>query len=209
MYFKNLVLLGVISGTALAGRADLRVSVGIGVPVAPAPVVVVREAPPQPYVERPSASPGPDYFWVEGHWDREHDHWIWRHGHWDRRPRREAVWETGHWVPREGGYVWVEGRWVTPEAPPPPPPVVVQEAPRAPEGPEMVVESAPPAPYTEVVPMSPGSDYIWLGGHWAWQGHWVWIHGHYDHRPRHDARWSEGRWDHRSTGWVWIEGRWR
>jgi hypothetical protein len=37
--------------------------------------------------------------------------------------------------------------------------------------------SALPAPLAEVVPVSPGSGYIWVPGSWVWENGWVWLRG--------------------------------
>jgi len=190
MYFKKLMLVGAVSGAALAARAQIHLSVGIGVPVGP--VVVVREAPPAPRYEDRSPPPGPDFFWVEGRWSRDRDQWIWIRGHWDHRPRPEAVWVAGHWDQRHDGWVWVDGRWDD------------RGPPR-----EVIVQERPPEPFREEIPPPPGPDFFWVRGHWSWHDRWIWTHGHYDRRPRHDAEWSEGRYEHRPEGWIWVEGRWR
>jgi hypothetical protein len=71
--------------------------------------------------------------------------------------------------------------------PPPPPPQV--------EGP-------PPAP--------PGARYVWVPGHWHWDGvRYIWRRGHYVIR---EAGWHEfvpGHWAQRGAGWVWIPDGWR
>ena len=42
----------------------------------------------------------------------------------------------------------------------------------------VVVTEAPPAPQTEVIPVAPGPDYVWVGGYWVRQGpRWVWAPG--------------------------------
>jgi hypothetical protein len=200
MYLKKLLLLGAFSGAALATRADVRVSIGLP------GILVVHEAPPAPRYEDRGPQPGPDFFWVEGRWSRDRDHWVWIRGHWDRRPRPEAVWVAGHWDRRDDGWVWIDGHWVDRDdrdhhadrddhyAPPPPPPVVDQDR--------------PPEAYREDIPPPPGPDFFWVRGHWIWHDRWVWFHGHYEHR-RHDRDWHEGRYEHRPEGWIWIEGDWR
>jgi hypothetical protein len=46
-------------------------------------------------------------------------------------------------------------------------------------------EVAPPAPVVEVQPVSPGADYVWIGGSWVWGGHkWEWEKGRWE-RPPH------------------------
>jgi hypothetical protein len=67
----------------------------------------------------------------------------------------------------------------------------------------------PPPPETEVVPASPGPDYVWLGGYHRWDGHrYVWVRGRYDRRPHPNARWSAAHWEKRGRGHVWVEARW-
>jgi hypothetical protein len=89
------------------------------------------------------------------------------------------------------------------QAGPPPPPPPQQE---------VVVESEPPPPpppEQEVVPASPGADYIWIGGYHRWDGHhYVWTKGRYDRRPHANARWNAAHWEARGRGHVWVEGRW-
>jgi hypothetical protein len=74
--------------------------------------VVAPEAPPAAIIETVPVAPGPDYFWISGHWHWNHG-WVWLGGHYDRHPHYHegAGWEAGHWDHRGGNYVWVEGRW--------------------------------------------------------------------------------------------------
>jgi len=95
------------------------------------------------------------------------------------------------------------GCYVQARAVPPPPP----------EG-EVVVESEPPPPpppaEVEVVPASPGVEYVWVGGYHRWDGRrYVWIRGRYERRPHERARWENAHWEARGRGRVWVEGRWR
>ena len=64
--------------------------------------------------------------------------------------------------------------------PPPPPPVVVQPPP-----PAVVVEPPPPPPLVEVQPVSPGPEFVWVGGRYFREhGGYVWHRGYYDRRYR-------------------------
>jgi hypothetical protein len=78
---------------------------------------------------------------------------------------------------------------------------------------EVVVESdppPPPPPEQEVVPASPGVDYVWVGGYHRWDGRrYVWVRGRYEHRPHANARWRAAHWEARGRGHVWVEGRWQ
>jgi len=48
---------------------------------------------------------------------------------------------------------------------------------------EVIASEEPPAEIVETVPISPGPDYFWIGGHWHWNGGWVWVHGRFDRHP--------------------------
>ncbi|HVY49791.1 MAG TPA: YXWGXW repeat-containing protein [Minicystis sp.] len=73
---------------------------------------------------------------------------------------------------------------------------------------DVVVRTPPPAERVEVVPRArPG--FVWVRGHWRWNGHeYVWVAGHWD-TVRAGHVWVEGHWDKRPGGWVWVEGYWR
>lgn len=76
-------------------------------------------------------------------------------------------------------------------------------------GDDTVINVAPPAPYTEVIPVAPYLDAVWIGGYWGWYGgRHVWMHGHYEHgRPGfvyHQAGWNRdggGRYHFHRGGW--------
>ncbi|HEY4012880.1 MAG TPA: hypothetical protein VGM06_06065 [Polyangiaceae bacterium] len=66
-----------------------------------------------------------------------------------------------------------------------------------------------PPPQVEVVPASPGPDYVWIAGFHRWDGRgYVWVRGHYDRRPRQQAQWVRAHWERRGRGHVWVEGHW-
>jgi hypothetical protein len=161
----------------------------------------VRTAPPPERMEAVPMSPGPGYIWARGHWAWRHETWEWIPGHWNSvQPGQE--WIPGQWVPRNGGYVWVEGHFVVQASMPPPPQGAEVE---------VIAPEAPPTPIYEAVPVAPGPDYFWIGGHWHWNHGWVWVHGRFDRHPHfhQGAGWEEGHWDRRGGSYVWIEGRWR
>ncbi len=58
----------------------------------------VRIGPPPPVREVVVACPGPNYFWIGGHW-------AWRY-----HPGR-YYWVPGRWAVRRPGHLWVDGRW--------------------------------------------------------------------------------------------------
>ena len=74
--------------------------------------VIAQEAPPPVIVEDVPAAPGPEYFWIGGHWHWSGG-WVWIHGHYDRHPHFHpgAAWDPGHWDRRGNAWVWHEGHW--------------------------------------------------------------------------------------------------
>lgn len=71
---------------------------------------------------------------------------------------------------------------------------------------QVYVQIAPPAPIVETVPAPPGSGYVWLHGHYNWNGNrYVWVGGHYE---RHAGQYCEGHWRHDGHGYIWVDGHW-
>ncbi len=67
-----------------------------------------------------------------------------------------------------------------------------------------------PPPRPENVPPPPGSQYIWVAGHWHWNGaQYVWKRGHYVLRPARYSAWVPEHWAMRGGAWVWVPGHWR
>lgn len=57
---------------------------------------------------------------------------------------------------------------------------------------------------------SPGAGYVWVRGHWHWNGvTYVWMPGQWLARPADAKGWVPGHWARADGGWVWFEGRWR
>ena len=76
-------------------------------------------------------------------------------------------------------------------------------------GVEYVVRE-PPGERVEVIPVTPGTEYIWVKGHWAWRHNdYEWIPGHWVVPERGFREWVPGRWERERRGWYYIEGRWR
>jgi hypothetical protein len=79
-----------------------------------------------------------------------------------------------------------------------------------PRGDVEYVVREPPRERVEVVGRSPGSDYVWVKGHWAWRRNdYEWIPGRWAIPERGFREWEPGRWQHERSGWFYIEGRWR
>jgi hypothetical protein len=191
-------LLALACGAApLAVHAGVEIGINIG-----GPEIVVRTQPPQLREEVVTLAPGPGYIWIRGHWAWRHERWEWMGGRWDRVAQPGLTWIPGRWAERANGWVWVEGHYAVVAAPAPPPPG--QQV-------EVIASEEPPIPIVEVVPLAPGPEYFWIGGHWHWNGGWVWMRGHYDRHPHFHpgAGWVAGRWDRRGGIWAWHEGHWR
>jgi hypothetical protein len=197
MKFTQISLFVLAGGFApLAVHAGVEIGINIG-----GPEVIVRSAPPPERFEPVPMAPGPGFVWIRGRWSWRHDRWEWINGHWDRAAQPGSTWIAGQWVPRGGGWFWVEGHYAV-MAPPPPP---------GPPGPEMVAGEPPPPPMYEAVPVAPGPDFFWIGGHWRWTGRWVWVSGRFDRHPHFHpgGGWEAGHWDRRGGSWVWHDGHWR
>jgi hypothetical protein len=75
----------------------------------------------------------------------------------------------------------------------------------------LVPTEPPPAPPNEPeLGTPPGSEYVWVPGHYDWRaGRYVWVSGRWEISPRPHATWVPGHWDRRGRGYVWIPGYWR
>ena len=80
----------------------------------------------------------------------------------------------------------------------------------APPSGAVYVRARPPAAVVEVRGVAPGPEFVWVDGYHRWDGErHVWVAGHWERRPRGNARWVPGRWRHSDRGWYWVEGHWR
>ena len=70
----------------------------------------------------------------------------------------------------------------------------------------------PPPPRAEVIVPQPGPAYVWIAGHWAWDGRagtYVWRPGHWVVPEAPTQVWVPSHWAARPGGYVWVEGHWR
>lgn len=72
----------------------------------------------------------------------------------------------------------------------------------------VVSEPPPPAPVDTTVVVTPGPDYVWIGGEWIWNGQWVWVAGHWGLPPYPHAVWVRGYWHRGTYGWRRTPGHW-
>ena len=85
---------------------------------------------------------------------------------------------------------------------PAPRPVVVEERP-----PPVVVRVAPPVEVVEEVP-PPRPGFIWVRGHWRWNGSaHEWERGHWE-AERVGYRYVQPRWEHVGEEWHFTAGFW-
>lgn len=61
----------------------------------------------------------------------------------------------------------------------------------------------------EIVPESPGPNYVLVKGRWEWRDEWIWVPARWTVPPRPYAVWVAGHWEQRTGGFVWIGGHWR
>ena len=66
--------------------------------------VIAPTPPPPPRSEPMPAPPGAQYFWVNGHWNYEHEQYVWESGHWEAQ-REHEHWIAARWI--ASGNVWV------------------------------------------------------------------------------------------------------
>ena len=72
------------------------------------------------------------------------------------------------------------------------------------------VTDEPPLSPVEVIPTSPGFNYVWVGGHWGWSSNrYLWVPGSWVVPSRGYSVWVPGRWDRDHHGWYWTSGHWR
>ena len=68
-----------------------------------------------------------------------------------------------------------------------------------------------PPPRYEAVPPPPDARYVWVPGHWHWNGYrYVWFGGRYEIRQAGWGHYVHGRWawNARVGQWVWRPAHW-
>jgi len=58
-------------------------------------------------------------------------------------------------------------------------------------------------------PVSPGPEYVWIGGEWEWSGgNYRWREGSWQ-RHREGRAWKSGYWENGNKGYRWHRGNWQ
>jgi hypothetical protein len=73
-------------------------------------VTYLPQPPAPPQVAPPGESPGPDTFYVPGHWVWNGVQYAWQAGYW-ARIQPGYVWIPGHYRWTPGGYIYIAGYW--------------------------------------------------------------------------------------------------
>jgi hypothetical protein len=72
------------------------------------------------------------------------------------------------------------------------------------------VTDSPPVDRVEVIPASPGFNFVWVGGRWGWYNNgYSWIPGRWVVPAAGYRTWTPGRWDRDGHGWYYRDGHWR
>jgi hypothetical protein len=74
------------------------------------------------------------------------------------------------------------------------------------------IEAPPPPPRHEVIiGVSPGPDFVWVGGFWdGGPGRYAWVAGHWDRPPHPHGQWIAPHWDKDRDGhYHQTKGEWR
>lgn len=146
----------------------------------PAPGMIIPKAPPEDIKETPPEyqPEGDNVQWFPGYWawDEDRDDFIWISGIW-RDPPPGRRWVPGYWAEVSGGFQWVAGFWI-------------------PEQVEEMEYLKPPPASLEQGPSvaSPGDDYFYIPGSWAY--------------VNDDYRWSAGYWAPYREEWVYVQPQW-
>ncbi len=76
----------------------------------PPGVVFAPGPPPAPRTEVVGVAPGPEFFWIAGHYYWSGGAYLWYPGRWEHR-RPGHMWIGGHWVHHPRGHYWQPGHW--------------------------------------------------------------------------------------------------
>lgn len=74
------------------------------------------------------------------------------------------------------------------------------------------IEGPPPPPRHEVIlGVSPGPDFVWIGGYWdGAPGHYSWVRGRWARPPHAHGQWNAPHWDKDRDGhFHQTKGEWR
>jgi hypothetical protein len=64
-------------------------------------------------------------------------------------------------------------------------------------------------PHRTYIPAKPGLGYIWVSGHWGWNGHrYYWVNGRWI-KNRRGKVYVQGRWIKNGPYYEWLHGYWK
>ena len=107
-----LVLSGCVVAPAYPYRPYYQSRVVVSQPQVTADVEYVQIAPPVPYTEVITVSPGVGYVWLPGLWFWSAGRYQWRGGNWSRPPSGYNQWNHGGWNHQPGrGWYHSGGQW--------------------------------------------------------------------------------------------------
>ncbi len=77
-------------------------------------------------------------------------------------------------------------------------------------GVQVPITMAPPAPQAESQTPQPGPGFLWIAGHWLWNGvRYIWNPGCWRRPPEDNDAWEAPRWTQYDGGWRYLPGHWR
>lgn len=73
----------------------------------------------------------------------------------------------------------------------------------------VITNLPPPAPLAETPTASPGANFAWVPGFWAWSGtQHAWTAGHWERPPQPAQTWEAPRWERDGARYRFRQGRW-
>ena len=107
-----LVLSGCVVAPAYPYRSYYRTGAVVTQPQVSVDIDYVQNAPPEPYAETLTVSPGVGYIWLPGLWLWSGGRYQWRGGSWSRPPVGYNRWNNGGWSHQPGrGWYHSGGYW--------------------------------------------------------------------------------------------------
>jgi hypothetical protein len=178
----------------VAGDPNVPVNEGIAGTPPLAADYFADTAPPAPVQEEQPEKPDPNDVWIPGYWwwSVPLHRYVWVAGAW-RNPPPGQSWTPGAWMELSASqWSWRPGIWAAVGVAPLPP-----------------IETAPPPPRVEVWGPSPGVDFVWNPGYYAWRGGvYEWVVGSWVRPPYVGVMWVGPCYVHMGGRYYFQPGRW-